>query len=124
MSWDTKCEEAFCQLKEPLCLNPVLHSPDFTKPFILQTVASNQGVGAMLSQCDEKGDEHPIAYFSRKLIPREERYSTIEKECLAIKLAVHAFQVYLLGRKFVIQTDHRLLEWLDHLKENNSQLCR
>ena len=91
MSWDTKCEEAFCQLKEALCLNPVLHSPDFTKPFILQTDASDRGVGAVVRQCDEKGDEHPIAYFSCKLLPCEERYSTIEKECLAIKLAVHAF---------------------------------
>ena len=78
----------------------------------------------MLSQGDDKGEEHPIAYFSRKLLPREECYSTVEKECLAIKLAVYAFRVYLLGRQFVIQTDHRSLEWLDRLKENNNRLCR
>jgi hypothetical protein len=123
-NWDSKCEEAFQKLKEALCSSPVLHIPDFNRPFVLQTDASDRGVGAVLSQCDEEGEEHPIGYFSRKLLPREERYSTVEKECLAIKLAVSAFRVYLLGRKFTVQTDHRSLEWLDRLKENNSRLCR
>ena len=124
VNWNAKCEEALGHLKKALCSRPVLHSPDFTKQFVLQTDASDRGVGAVLSQQDDMGEEHPIAYFSRKLLPREERYSTIEKECLAIKLAVYTFRVYLLGRKFVIQTDHRSLEWLDRLKENNSRLCR
>ena len=48
----------------------------------------------------------------------------MEKECLAIKLATYAFRVYLLGRKFTIQTDHRSLEWLDRLKESNTRLAR
>jgi len=65
-----------------------------------------------------------VAYFSRKLLPREEKFSTIEKECLAIKLAVQAFRVYLIGRPFVIQTDRQALEWLDRMKENNSRLTR
>ena len=47
-----------------------------------------------------------------------------EKECLVIKLAIAAFQVYLLGRRFTIQTDHRSLEWLDKLKESNPRLGR
>ena len=58
------------------------------------------------------GEEHPIAYYSRKLLPREEKYATVKKECLAIKLGVQAFRVYLLGHQFVVQTDHRSLEWL------------
>ena len=45
----------------------------------------------MLSQCDSDNNEHPIAYYSRKLLPREERYATVEKECLAIKLGIQAF---------------------------------
>ena len=95
-----------------------LRNQDFVRPFILQTDALERGVGAVLSQKDETGEEHPIAYFSKKLLPREEHYSTVEKECLAIKLAIQAFRVYLLGRKFTIQTDHRSLEWLHRLKEN------
>ena len=122
--WTPQCERAFVELKKLLCSAPVLKAPDFSKPFILQTDASDRGIGAVLSQIDENGDDHPIAYFSKNLLPREQRYSTVEKECLAIKLATHAFRVYLLGRKLIIQTDHRALEWLDRLKENNARLTR
>ena len=101
-----------------------MKSPDFEKRFILQTDASDRGIGAVLSQLDDDGIDRPIAFYSRKLLPREQRYSTIEKECLAIKIATHAFRVYLLGRPFVIQTDHRALEWLHRLKDNNARLTR
>uniref|UniRef100_A0A1X7TA94 Reverse transcriptase RNase H-like domain-containing protein n=1 Tax=Amphimedon queenslandica TaxID=400682 RepID=A0A1X7TA94_AMPQE len=86
------------------------------------TDASDRGVGAVLSQLDDSGQEHPVAYFSKKLLPREEKYSTIEKECLAIKLGVKAFQVYLLGKQFQIQTDHRALVWLNNMKDKTSRL--
>ena len=124
VKWTNSCDTAFVTLKKLLCSPPVLRSPDFTKPFVLQTDASDIAVGAVLSQQDESGHDHPVAYFSRKLLPREVRYSTVEKECLAIRLATHAFRVYLLGREFVIETDHRSLEWLDRLKENNARLTR
>ncbi|KAL5510007.1 hypothetical protein EMCRGX_G005471 [Ephydatia muelleri] len=91
----------------------------------LQTDALERGFGAVLSQRSaEQGEEHPIAFFSRKLLPREEKYSTIEKECLAIKLAMHAFRTYLVGRHFTVETDHRSLVWLDKLKDSNSRLTR
>ena len=131
--WNAKCDEAFKELKELLYTSPVLRNPDFVKLFILQTDASERGVGAVLSQTDETGEEHPIAYFSKKRLPREERYSTVEKECLAIKLAIQAFWVYLLERRFTIQTDHRLalqarreqctLDQVEH-RITTIQLCR
>ena len=65
---------AFQRLKELLCSGPVLPSLDFTRPFILQTDASDRGIGAVLRRI-LRGKEHPIAYFSNKLLPREERYS-------------------------------------------------
>eukprot|EP00731_Ephydatia_muelleri_P012008 Em0006g902a len=102
VKWTRKCNEAFETLKQCLCSGPVLRSPDFDKTFVLQTDASDRGVGAVLSQLSDDGDKHPIGYYSRKLLPR----------------------VYLLGRKFVIQTDHRSLEWLERLKEGNPKLCR
>ena len=122
--WTAECDLAFQQLKTRLCSSPVLQAPDLQKPFQLQTDASDRGVGAILSQLDTDGVDHPVAYFSRKLLPREEKYSTVEKECLAIKLGIHAFRVYLLGREFKIITDHRSLEWLDRVKENNPRLTR
>ena len=122
--WDEKCGHAFNELKDCLCQQPVLRSPDFEKDVILQTDASDRGVGAVLSQKDDQGNDFPIAYYSRKFLPREERYSTVEKECLAIKLGVQAFRVYLLGRNFIVQTDHQALVWLDRLKDNNARLTR
>ena len=119
-----QCDKAFKKLKEILCTEPVLKSPDFRRPFILKTDASNWGVGAVLSQMDSKGTEHPVGYYSRKLLPREKSYSTIEKECLAIKLGIQAFRVYLQGNPFEIQTDHRVLVWLDRLKESNTCLTQ
>ena len=122
--WTRECDCAFKTLKRMLCSCPILKSPDFEKEFILQTDASDRGVGAVLSQLGDDEKDHPVAYFSRKLLPRETRYSTIEKECLAIKLGIQAFSTYLLGRKFKVQTDHRSLKWLSQLKESNSRLTR
>ena len=65
------------------------------------------------SSSDDERADHPIANFCHKLLPREEHYSTVEKECLAIKLAVQAFCFYLLGHPFIIQTDHCSLELLE-----------
>ena len=118
--WTEACEEAFTKLKELLCSAPILMSPDFEKSFLLQTDASEHGVGAVLSQQGDDGHEHPVAYWSRKLLPCEQTYSTIEKECLAIKLGVSAFRVYLLGRPVCIETDHRSLVWMERLKHMNN----
>ena len=74
------------------------------------------GVAGVLSQLDEDNLEHPVAYYSRKLLPREMKYSTVEKECLAIRVVMHAFRVYFLGKPFQLQTDHRALMWLNRLK--------
>ena len=97
--WGKECQDAFGRLKGLLCSKPVLRSPDFDKEFILQTDVSDSEIGAILSQMED-GQDHPVGYFSKKLLPREERYSTVENECLAIRLAVEAFRVYLLSRNF------------------------
>ena len=124
LDWTSECEAAFQALKSALCSSPILMSPDFQQDFIVQTDVSERGVGVVLSQLDEHGDDRPVAYYSHKLLPREERYSTVEKECYAIKLAVQNFHPYLMGRKFRIQTDHRSLEWLNNIKETNPRLTR
>ena len=92
---------------------PILCTPNFNKQFMLQTDASNFGIGAVLSQINDVGEEHAVGYLSRKLLSREERYSVPEKECLAIVWAIGKLRYYLYGRKFVIFTDHKSLSWLD-----------
>ena len=85
--------------------------------------ASDRGMGAVLSQMEEDGCDHSVAYYNRKFLPREERYAAVE-ECLAVKLRIHAFRLHLLGRKFVVVTDHRSLEWLQRMKGDNLRLTR
>uniref|UniRef100_K7EZI4 ribonuclease H n=1 Tax=Pelodiscus sinensis TaxID=13735 RepID=K7EZI4_PELSI len=121
--WDTECDSAFQQLKEALCSEPVLLSPDFDKPFCLQTDASATGLGAVLSQ-EVDGEEHPVVFISRKLFPRERQYSVIEREALAIKWAVEALRYYLLGGEFTLLTDHAPLKWLQTMRDTNSRLMR
>ena len=76
-----------------------------------------------MSQKTNEGQEHPVAYWSGKMLPQEQRYPTIEKECLVIKLGVAAFSVYLLGPQFSIETDHHSLVWMERLKHTNNQLA-
>ena len=78
----------------------------------------------VVSQIFPDGSEYPVRYHSRMLLHRDERYATVENECSAIKLAIQAFLVYLLGRTFTVQTDHRSLEWLHLLKDGNPRLAR
>ncbi len=108
VKWTTDCESAFMDLKDALCREAVLQSPDFEKHFTVQTDASEHGLGAVLLQ-GEQGQLRPVAYISRKLLPRETRYSTVEKECLGLKWAMDYFRYYLIGRQFNIETDHRAL---------------
>ena len=119
VTWTQDCDSAFQVLKTCLCISPVLQSPNFTKPFILQTDASDRSLDAVLSQSSMDNDIHPDAYFSKKLLPQEERFSNIEKECLAVKLGIEAFRFYLMGHIFTVQTNHRALIRLDRLKDTN-----
>ena len=110
------------KLKEVLLSAPVMMNPNFSCPFILQTDASDVEVGAIVSQTDTEGYNHPVAHFRRKLLPREQKCGNTEKEYLAIKLGMEVFQVYLLGKEFTIQMEHRALKWLTRFKDNNNRI--
>jgi hypothetical protein len=81
--WTSEAEASFHTLKNALMTVPVLALPNFSKPFEIETYASNKGIGAVLQQ-----EGHHIAYISRALGPKAQGLSTYEKECLAILLAV------------------------------------
>ena len=104
--WSPECESAFRELKERLTTSPVLAYPDFSRAFILETDASVQGIGALLSQRQEDQRLHPIAYASRALSPVEQRYSITELETLAVVWAISHFHHYLYGNSVTIFTDH------------------
>ncbi|CAK1597610.1 unnamed protein product [Parnassius mnemosyne] len=115
--------DSFNNCKQILTNATILQYPNFDEPFILTTDASDVALGAVLSQ-GKIGSDKPVAYASRTLSDTEAKYSTIEKELLAIVWAVKYFRPYLYGRKFVIYTDHRPLTWLMSLKDPNSKLTR
>lgn len=116
---DTLYKNSFQKLKDLITSHPILRYPDFKKKFHLVTDASNYAIGAVLQQ-----EGHPLCYASRTLNNHETKYSTIEKELLAIVWATKYFRPYLYGTKFTIKTDHRPLVWLSSLKEPNAKLQR
>ena len=121
--WTQKQQDAFLSLKEHLCDAPILAYPQLDQPFILQTDASDIGLGAVLTQFDKSGTEHVLSYASRSLSDREKGYSATEKEALAIVFATDHFCPYLLGKKFTVVTDHSALRWL-HSIEPKGRIAR
>lgn len=121
--WTAAADESFCGIKKSLACAPVLSCPDFSKPFLLQTDASEFGIGCVLSQELEDG-EHVIAYGSRTLTKSERQFSVTEKECLAVLWSVEKFRPYLEGSQFTVVTDHHSLLWLHNLKDPVGRLAR
>lgn len=121
--WNATSENAFRRLKAALCSSPVLGYPQSHGTFILDTDASNVGIGAVLSQIQD-GEERVIEYFSRVISKPERNYCVTRKELLAIVRAVDHFHKYLYGRKFLIRTDHAALKWLLRMKNPEGQLAR
>lgn len=76
---------------------------------MLETDASDRGIGGVISHVIEGGVERPIAFFSRTLSTAEENYPTIQKEALAIVESTKKFFDYLIGQRFLLRTDHKPL---------------
>jgi hypothetical protein len=111
------------ELKNRLVSSPILAHPDFWKKFILDTDASNEAIGAVLSQ-EIEGKERPIAFASRTLTKPERRYCVTRKELLAVVFYVKHFKHYLYGKQFIERTDHGSLRWLLNFRNPEGQLAR
>ena len=121
--WTTECQAAFEELKCRLTSEPILALPSDEGTYILDTDASDFGLGAVLSQRQDD-QEKVIAYTSRTLAKSEQKYETTRKELLAIVTGLKQLCQYLLGRHFVIRTDHAALTWLRRTAEPMPQLAR
>ena len=104
--WSQECQIAFDELKRRLVTPPVLAYPNFDVDFVLETDASHQGLGAVLSQRQEDGRLHPIAYASRALSGAEKHYGITDLETLAVVWAISHFHYYLYGHCVTVYTDH------------------
>ncbi|KAK5890792.1 hypothetical protein CesoFtcFv8_014278 [Champsocephalus esox] len=103
-----------------------LAAPNLGKPFKLEVDASAVGAGAVLLQEDADGVDHPVCYFSRKFNKHQVRYSTIEKETLALLLALQHFEVYVGSSSLPVAvfTDHNPIVFLSRMYNHNQRLMR
>ena len=122
-SWKDRQEEAFQILRTASTTAPILAYPNFRLPFVVQTDASQSGLGAVITQV-QNGQERVIAYASRVLSGAERNYSTTEQECLAVVWAIKKFRHYFEGYKYTVITDHSSLRWLYNLKNPTGRLAR
>ena len=118
--WTPSCQAAFVELKNRLIQTPVLVTPHFDRPFRIAVDACDTGMGAVLTQLDDRGEEHPICYHSHKYNKHERNYSTIEKELLGIIYALKQFDFYVNGNGHTIEilTDHNPLTFLSRVRQN------
>ena len=106
-SLSEEAKKAFKVLKQVCLTAPILVFVDYTKPFLLETNASKDGLGAVLSQKQADGQYHLIAYGSRALTPHEKNYHSTKLKFLALKWAVtEHFKEYLPYQSFVVWTDN------------------
>ncbi|GBG79965.1 hypothetical protein CBR_g30227 [Chara braunii] len=109
--WTDECEAAFRHLKHALTHYEVLQLPDPDKPFIVTTDASQYGIGAVLAQ-QEGPKLRPVEYMSKKMPSQKLAKSTYEKELYAVYKALTHWRHYLVGRFFILRTDHQTLKWM------------
>lgn len=111
------------RLKECLSTDVPLSFPDFSLPFILDTDASDEALGGVLSQV-VNGAERPVAFASRTLSKQERNYCTTRKELLAMAYFARYFKHYLQGKKFTFRVDHASIQWILNFKDPDQQLAR
>jgi len=109
--WTRQCDQSFTKLKDALISSPIFAMLNDTDPFLLETDACDVSIGAVVSQV-QKGVERVIAYASQSLSKPEKNYCGTRKKLLAIVCYTGAFRQFLLGRQFVVKTDHSALQWL------------
>ena len=121
--WGPVCLKSFYSLCDSLIQAPILAFPTETGQYILDTDASNFGIGGVLSQI-QNHVECVVAYCSRALWPSQRCYCTTKHEMLAAVSMCIQFRSYLCGAKFTLRTDHKSLAWLHRFKDTEGMTAR
>lgn len=126
LTWDQPQRNAFNTLRDQLSKRPVLQPPDQNKDYKLFCDASQNTISSILLQ---EGDENPpkdhvVCYASRTLMGRESRYSTIDKELLALVFGLQKFRQWVYGKKIFAFTDHKPITYLNSLSKHSSRLAK
>src|SRR5215204_1817138 len=110
--WNQSAQEAFEFLKSKILEEPILRRPDFDKPFILYTDASDFAIGGILGQLDKNGQEHVVKYLHKTLSQTERKYGSSEREGLAAVWCIQKCKAYLIQQRFQLITDNFALKWI------------
>jgi hypothetical protein len=121
--WTPEVETTFQTLKETLCTASILVYLQPGGKFIVDTDASNVGIGGVLSQVQDR-QERVISYYSKTLSKAEKNYCVTRRELLAIVKSLEHFHKYLYGQEFHLRTDHTALTWLMSFKNLEGQTAR
>ena len=124
--WSPEAANSFSELKRRFTSAPILTLPDPQRQFVVEVDASSTGVGAVLSQRSEDGKMHPCAFLSRRLSPAEHNYDVVNRELLAVKIALEEWRHWLEGavHPFLVWTNHKNLEYIRQAKRLNSRQAR
>lgn len=122
--WNEDKIKCFESIKEKMIKSPVLRTPDWSKPMIIQADASDLGIGAVLTQKDDNNNEYVIEYYSYKFSNREKKYAPTEKEMLAVLKAIRHFKYYIEFNELTIYSDHHALQYLMNMKVMSGRLSR
>ncbi|KAG8935233.1 hypothetical protein FRC01_005489 [Tulasnella sp. 417] len=125
-NWDSDCQLAFDNLKHAFTSAPILQHFDPSLPCTLTTDASDFAIAAILGQPDPEGALHPVAYYSRKLLPAESNYEIHDKELLGIVAAMKEWRSWLCGAHHTVQvrSDHKNLEYFMKSQPLNDRQSR
>lgn len=125
--WSAEADAAFQELKRRFTTAPILTLPDPARQFVVEVDASNNGIGAILSQRAESDNKlHPCAFLSRRLTAAERNYDVGDRELLAVKAALEEWRHWLEGAQhpFLVWTDHKNLQYIKKAKRLNSRQAR
>src|SRR5215469_10874723 len=107
--WKMEQQHALDTLKQELLQAPLLQFPNYQKPFIISTDASNVGIAGVIAELDADGKEKPLAFASRTLTKAEKNYSITDKEALAVYWILSKFRTMIYGYDVHVYTDHQPL---------------
>ena len=116
--WSDQCDRDFKEIQKRVLTANLLRHPDFTKQFILQVDASDDCIGCVLLQKDDKGELVPVEFGSKTLSSIQQRWHVSEKEIFACIYFVEKFRRYLISKPFILHTDHKNLENLFNQYKN------
>ena len=123
--WPKDADVAFNVIKHLVCRDTILAYPSREAKLVIDTDASYEGLGAVISQIDEKCIEQPISFTSRTLSESEKKWTVMERECLAIVWAItDQFHCYVYRATFTIRTDNKPLKWLQTLRKPTPRIAR